>query len=244
MPLVLTFFVGIIAGIMSGIVGAGAGLLTAPFFIFIGLPPQVAVATTKFGAVGLDLGALVRLRRSKEIVWQHVAPLLIISVVAAFAGSKLLLEIDEHLIERLVGFIILAHIPLILLKKDAGVEQKNVSRARKIVGFVLYFIILSLQAAFGAGLGTLLLFVMIFCFGFTFIESNATKRIPGFVTASIALLIYMFNNVVHYTFGIAMLLGMTFGGYLGTHLAIKKGNVWVKAILIAVLIAFGVKLLF
>jgi hypothetical protein len=42
----------------------------------------------------------------------------------------------------------------------------------------------------------------------------------------------------------ALLAGSVIGGYLGSHIAIKKGNVWIKRSFEAVTILIGLKLLF
>lgn len=38
------------------------------------------------------------------------------------------------------------------------------------------------------------------------------------------VLIYMFNGVVYYGNGLAMLAGMLLGGYIGTHIAVRRGK--------------------
>ena len=63
----LTFVVGLVSSFLSGMAGGGAGLISAPFFILIGFPAVFAVATGKFGAVGVTLGGLVRFRNTPYI---------------------------------------------------------------------------------------------------------------------------------------------------------------------------------
>lgn len=41
----------------------------------------------------------------------------------------------------------------------------------------------------------------------------------------------MFYGIVAYGNGFALILGSLVGGYLGAHIAIKKGNVFVKVVL-------------
>ena len=240
--LLLTFIVGVFASILSGIAGGGGGLISAPFFILIGLPPQVAVATTKFGALGLTLGSLAKLHKTEHIRKEYVVSLSILSVIAALIGSQLLLASHDALIEKLVGTMVLATIPFLFLK-NMGVVRTQPSRLRQIIGYVLYFAILVLQAAFGAGVGMTLMIVMMGLMGFTALEANATRRVPGFVLAAVALAVYILSGVVYYGHGIAMLGGMLVGGYIGTHIAIKQGNVFVKAIFAIVIGVLGVILI-
>lgn len=240
--LLWTFIVGVLASILSGLAGGGAGLISAPFFILIGLPPQTAVATTKFGALGLTLGSLAKFRKTEYVRKEYVIYLSILSMAAALVGSRLLLVSSNELVEKIVGGMMLVVLPFIFMK-DIGLTRSQPSYWKEIAGYSLYFVILVLQAAFGAGVGMTLMIVMMGLLGFTALEANATRRIPGFILAATALLVYIFNDVVYYGHGLAMLGGMLVGGYIGTHIAVKKGNAFVKAVFAIVVGALGIKLL-
>lgn len=237
-----TFIVGVLASTLSGLAGGGGGLISAPFFILIGLPPQVAVATTKFGALGLTLGSLAKFRKTEYVRKEHLIYLSILSIAAALIGSQILLTTNDELVEKLVGVMMLVAIPFLFLK-DVGIVRTQPPWLRQTIGYVLYFAILVLQAAFGAGVGMTLMIVMMGLMGFTALEANATRRVPGFLLAAVALGVYMLSDVVYYSHGLAMMGGMVVGGYVGTHIAIKKGNQFVKVVFAVVVGALGIKLL-
>ena len=65
------FFVGVAAGALGAMVGGGS-LLSIPFLIFLGLPPQVAIATDWFAGLGAALTAFFRLWLARKIVWRYV----------------------------------------------------------------------------------------------------------------------------------------------------------------------------
>jgi uncharacterized membrane protein YfcA len=49
--LTAVFLVGVAASVIGTMVGGGS-LLSIPLLIFLGLPPQVAIATDRFAALG------------------------------------------------------------------------------------------------------------------------------------------------------------------------------------------------
>ena len=222
--------------------GGGGGLISAPFLILIGLPPQVAVATTKFGSLGLTLGSIAKFRKTEYVRKDYVLYLSALSIIAAFIGSNILLISSNALVEKLVGVMMLVALPFIFIK-DTGLVHSKPNGFQEIVGYILYFAILVLQSAFGAGVGMMLMIVMMNLMGFTALESNATRRIPGFLLAITSLLVYMLSGVVYYSYGIAMLAGMVLGGYIGTHIAVKKGDRFVKIVFAIVVAVLGVKFL-
>ncbi|MEA2003921.1 MAG: sulfite exporter TauE/SafE family protein [archaeon] len=97
---------------------------------------------------------------------------------------------------------------------------------------------------FGGGAGTLMFYILMYFFGFTIIQANATSIIPWFVMSITSLIIFIINGIVVYQVGISLFAGMLAGGYLGAHIAIRKGDRWVRIIFLAVVLASAVKILF
>jgi uncharacterized membrane protein YfcA len=58
------------------------------------------------------------------------------------------------------------------------------------------------------------------------------------------VIIFAFSGLIAYGAGIALLLGMVIGGYLGAHIAIKKGDLFVKLAFSVIVAISGLKLLF
>ena len=81
-------------------------------------------------------------------------------------------------------------------------------------------------------------------FGYTIIEANATNNIPWILLAISSFIIFAINGIVDYKIGTILLLGMITGGYIGAHVAIKKGDKWVKTLFAVLVIISGIKLLF
>lgn len=240
--LIAVFLIGVVASFIGSMVGSG-GLLSIPFLIFVGLPPQVAIATNKMGAVGLSAGAIPTFWKEKKILWKYVPIFALISIAGAYIGAHILLSLHEETLNIIVGIIILLMVPLILVKKEIGVKRKGASTTKKTIGYALYFLIMVFGGFFGGGAGTLIFFTLMIFFGFTIIEANATDIIPWFLLSLSGLIIFAINGIVDYGLGFALFLGMLAGGYLGAHAAIKKGDQWVKVIFIVVVIISGLKLL-
>ncbi len=239
----LTFAISFVASIISGIAGGGAGFITSPLFILMGLPPQVAIATAKFGGLGITLGGFFTFRKTKFIKWKYVLYLSLLSGTAGIIGSFWLLSLDEKVIEKSIGVLMLLSLPVLLLKKDSGIVETVTSKSSTIVGGILFFCIAILQSSFGSGIGTLIPVVMTNLFGFTSLEANATRKIPGIVLALISLVIFMAYSVVNYKLGVCILTGTYLGSTVGTKIAVKKGDVFVKRFLIVIIVILSVKLL-
>lgn len=243
LKLVAVFSVGVVGSIVGAIAGSG-GLINIPFLIFLGLPPQVAIATHKFGSAGMKIGAAIKFRTTPHINWSYFWPFAVLSFIAAFLGAQLLIAIDKELLSRIIAFIILAILPFLFVKKEMGVVHQETSRLKHVFGYILYFFSQVYGAFFGGGAATISFYVLMTFFGFTIVEASASTTLPSLVMTLVALLVFAFNGMLDYEYGIATFLGMLVGGWLGAHIAVKKGNAWVKVFFILIVVLSALKLLF
>lgn len=57
--ILLVLFTGLAAGFFDSIIGAG-GLISVPSLIFLGMPPKIAIATDRLGAIGGSVTSLIK----------------------------------------------------------------------------------------------------------------------------------------------------------------------------------------
>ncbi len=240
---VLVVLVGIVAGFLGAVIGGG-GLISIAMLIFLGLPPQSAIATNKLGSIGYSISAIYQFRKKRKIVWKYVLPFSLLSIAGAIVGAYGLLMVDVDLLKKLVGIFLICLLPFIFLKNGLGEKRTTITRKKGMVGFILYFLVMVYGGFFGGGAGLLLIYLLIFCFGLEILEANGTDLIPWLLQSIISLAIFAMNGLVNFYVGIFLFIGMMVGSYLGSHVAIKKGNRWVKIIFTIVVIVSSLKLLF
>lgn len=238
-----TFLVGLLSSFVGTIAGGGAALISVPFLTFLGLPPNVAIATNRFGTLGMSTAGSYRFYKGKKIIFKHILVLSILSVVGGLIGVNILLNVNEALLSKIVGICILFMLPVIFLNQEFGSKQKLVSLSSKIVAYISYFLVAIYDGFFGGGAGLISVFLLVSLLGLTYLEANATNGVPWFFNVIISTVIFVISGLINYTLGIFLLLGMLIGGYLGAHLAIKKGNKFVRLAFCVVIILSAFKLI-
>jgi uncharacterized membrane protein YfcA len=239
--LVGTFLIGIIAGFMSA-VGGGGSLISVPFLLFLGIPPQVTLATNKFAGVGACYTGLTKYIKEKKVVWKYTIFLAIMGSLASLIGTRILVKIDTASLNNLIGVLLIILVPTLFIKKDLGLKHIQISKERRLAGYFVYFL-LSIIASFFGGVGLLMVPTVVFFFGLPFIEANATDYFSFAVMSTVAVIIYFSNHLINLEIGVVLFAGMAIGGYLGAHTAIKKGNEWVKVFYAIVIIVSAIKIL-
>ena len=107
--ILLLLLIGFLAGLLSGMVGIGGGILLVPALVyFFGFSQHKAQGTTLFLFV-LPVGILGAMNYYKSGNIDLKTALIICStfVFGSFFGSKITLGLDQATVKKIFGFIIL-----------------------------------------------------------------------------------------------------------------------------------------
>jgi uncharacterized membrane protein YfcA len=241
--LFIVFIVGLIASFIGTIAGGG-GLITIPALIFLGLPAQAAIATSRVGSIGQILSGVYRYHHNDSIDYSIALPATVLSLIGAFIGANTLLLIPEDTLERLIGLLILAVLAFVVINRNVGVEKSAEPGARsRLFGHASFLFLGFWGGFFGGGTGIFASYVLILFFGQTFIEAAGTRKIPGIAMIGISLAVFLYAGLVDWAIGAVLLVSMLIGSYIGASYAIKKGNRWARMLFIIIVLVSGVKLL-
>lgn len=241
--LLVVFFIGIATGFFDATIGAG-GLISVPALVFLGFPPQMAIATDRFGTIGQSSIAAFKFWQAKKIVWKYVLPFSVLSLVGSLVGANILLKVSPAALQKVVGVLLLVLLPLMLLKSNIGTHRNEADKPKRSIGLIIYFLIMVFGGFFGQGTGPLIFYILTYFLGLTMIEVLATGTIPWLVLSLSSVAIFAFKGIINYKSGIILFIGMALGGYVGAHVAIKKGDSWLKRLFALFVLVSSIKLLF
>ena len=106
---IILIVIGVLAGILSGLVGVGGGILMIPLLIiFLGLTQHEAQGTALFAMLP-PIGILAAMNYYKEgfVKWEYAAVIALTFVVGGYFGSKLSISLPEQTVRRVFGVIML-----------------------------------------------------------------------------------------------------------------------------------------
>ena len=116
--------IGLFAGIASGFVGVGGGLILVPaMMVFLGLGQHAAQGTSvamMLPPVGIL--AVMQYHKAGEVHWAFAAVLCITFVVGAWGGSKLSLRLSEGWVKLVFGLVMLYASVRMLFKAWAQIQ--------------------------------------------------------------------------------------------------------------------------
>jgi uncharacterized membrane protein YfcA len=80
--------------------------------------------------------------------------------------------------------------------------------------------------------------------GLDLVRINAVKVFVILIFTVVALGVFVAHGQVDWPLGLALASGNAAGGWLGTHMAVKKGHDWIKRVVSITVVLFAIKLLF
>lgn len=243
---VLLFVASFVANWFSALSGGGAGLIQFPMLIFLGLPFGVALATHKVASVALGLGATVRYLRGNHLERRFSLIILGAGLPGVVLGAGTILQVSPRIAIFLLGVLTLGLGLYSVFKPRLGLEHTPRNRTGRglLAGLAGLFVVGFLNGSITSGTGLFLTIWLIHHFGLDYKRAVAyTLVLCGLVWNGAGALVLGYVGTIAWGWMPALLAGSLLGGYLGSHLAIKKGNLWIKRAFEIVTILIGVKLI-
>lgn len=243
--LVLVVVVGIISGFINTIAGSGS-LLTLPVLIFMGLPVNVANGTNRVAILLQSIAGVSGFKQKKVFDWKDGLWLLIPSVFGALLGAMMAVNLDEKLMNSIIGGLLVVMFFIILFKPEKWVKERagDIKAKPTLINFVIFFAIGFYGGFIQAGVGFFLLAGLVLGAGFDLLKANAIKVFIVLAYTFVALIVFIYNNQVDYFLGLVLGAGSMLGAWLATHYAVKWGTSFIRWFLLVTVFAFAVKLLF
>ncbi len=241
----ILFSISLVANMFSAFAGGGAGLLQLPVLIFLGLPFGIALATHKIASVALGVGATIRHLREGGLRRRFVLFILATGLPGVVLGASLILQVPGRYAEVALGLLTLGLGIYSVAKGEMGLsEQPRNRQGRGLwLGGLGLFGIGILNGSLTSGTGLFVTLWLVRWFGADYRQAVAyTLVLVGvFWNGSGAIALSILGEV-QWNWLPALLAGSLLGGFAGAHLAILKGNRWIKRAFEVVTLLVGVKL--
>lgn len=221
-------------------------MIQFPMLIFLGLPFGVALATHKVASVALGLGATLRHLKAHHLERRFSLIILAAGLPGVILGASIILFVPERLATLLLGALTLGLGLYSVFKPDLGLlhAPKNRDGRAFWVGVAGLFFVGFLNGSITSGTGLFLTMWLIHHFGLDYKRAVAyTLVLCGLVWNGTGALILGMLGTVAWTWMPALLAGSILGGYVGSHVAINKGNLWIKRAFESITILIGLKLI-
>ena len=227
------------AGLVDAIAGGG-GLLTVPALLAAGLPPQIALATNKgqacFGAVSSFVSFW-----TKDGIDRKRAPYgFVCGFIGSLVGAQVLLLVRPEPLKPIVLVLLVVAAAFVAWPRK---PSKGEPHAWAMIAlFPITFALGFYDGFFGPGTGSMLIVVFVLLFGDTMTRASGNAKVVNLASNLAAILLFSLRGVVLWKIALPMALANATGAFVGARLAVKKGDGFVRAVVLVVVAALVLKI--
>jgi uncharacterized membrane protein YfcA len=231
-PLLLA--AGMAAGFVNTLAGGGSHL-TLPLLILLGFDPNTANGTNRIAVLTQNLGAVAGFARHGRSPGRQLLELLPVSIAGAYVGARVAVDVPPAVLKAIVVTVILLTLPVLKLSPRQG--QGQAARAAAPPGRALLhtvFFGIAFYAGFlQAGVGFLILAAAVPFLGLDLVSASVLKVALILVHTLVALPVFLAHGQVNLPAGLLLGLGSLIGAWIGARAAIRRGQRFVRAVIVA-----------
>jgi len=237
---IILFFVGIIAGFLNVTAGGGS-TLTLPTLIFLGLESSVANGTNRVAILVQNISAVYSFKKEKYQDLKASFILSLFTLPGAIAGALLAVKLDDEFFQKILGIIMIGVILSMFIPQkqtnSKGNSKLSFSIAVSMFGIGFY------GGFIQVGVGFLIMASLKYLMRLNLVLVNMHKVFIVLIYTIPALIIFIVTDNVNWFLGLSLAAGNALGGWWGAKMSVKKGEGFIKGVLIIAILIMALKLL-
>lgn len=241
---ILLILGGLIAGFINTLAGSGS-LITLPILMFAGLPATVANGTNRIAILLQNVVGVTSFKKKDLLDIKGVLYLGIPVTIGSIIGANIAVNINEEVMRSVIGVIMILMLAVIIIKPKQWLVGKleSIGSNVKIWQMALFFFVGIYGGFIQAGVGIFLLSSLVLGIGYNVVRANAVKVGIILFFTIFALGVFIYNEQVNFVMGLILAVGNMLGAFLGAKVAVDKGVVWIRRLLIVIVIISAANLL-
>jgi len=235
----------IVAGLMVGFINTLAGggsIISLSVLMMLGLPAPLANGTNRIAIAIQTLTATSSFKQQKVLPIRKAIYMSIPAVIGSLIGSWIAVDINEEVFEKAIGVVMLIMLVFILYKPQKYIYGRAEIMEKPLNWkiYIIFFFIGIYGGFIHMGIGYFLLMSIVLGAGFDLVKANAIKVFVVLVYTPFTLIVFLWNGLIDWKYGLIMAIGSVVGALIASRLAVNKGVVFVKwVIVIVILITSG-----
>jgi uncharacterized membrane protein YfcA len=247
--LALLALAAFVAGVVDAVAGGG-GLVTMPALLATGLPPHLAIGTNKGQSVFGAGASLLRYARARMVDPGRARVAFPAGFAGSLGGAALVLLVSPAVLRPVVLALLVAVAAFMAFQPRLGAPPAPgarralpVSAARAPLAAALIALVIgAYDGFFGPGTGTFLIVAFVLVLGDGLTRASGEAKVVNFASNLAALALFATRGVILWKVALPMAAAQFAGSALGAHLAVRRGDAFVRRVVLLVVLALSVKL--
>ena len=239
---ILLFIIGSAAGFLNVLAGGGSSL-TLPALIFLGLDASVANGTNRIAILIQSISAVHSFKKENYIDSRLSLKLAVLTLPGAIIGAVAAVKISNHTFETILGFVMIGVIISLLIPMPKQKVAIGNTKLKTLPMYLSMFVIGFYGAFIQVGVGFLLMAALHYLMKLDLIRVNMHKVFIVLIFTIPALIIFILTDNINWPMAVSLSAGNAFGAWWSAKISVKKGEKFIKMILIIAVLIMALKLL-
>jgi uncharacterized membrane protein YfcA len=241
MHFIIVFSVAFLASLLSSMSGAGSAMLMTPVWLLLGYPLPVAIASNQLNGAAWTLIAARNYLKNVTVDWALIRIMILWGLAGAYVGTTIVRSADEHILQRVIGLIIIALVAVVAFNPGLGRTESEPLLSRRLTG-VLAFPLGVYESFFGSGNGLFTSILLSKTRGVPLLTALGYYFLVSFFWNCFAVSIYSAAGFANSNLMVPSTAGSVLGAYIGSRIGRRKGYGLVRILFLILGGVLGVKL--
>ena len=213
-----------------------------PALMFAGVPPINALATNKLQSMFGTATACLNYARKGLVDWRSNWLSVVLIFVAAGAGVIVVQSVDSRALALVIPLLLMAVALYVLVSprmSDEDAHQRVSAWAYSPVGAAIGFY----DGFFGPGTGSFFTTTLVALRGQGLTRATALTKMFNLTSNIAAVLLFAIGDQMFWLLGLCMAAGAMFGGWIGSHTAMRFGASVIRPLLVILSLGLTARLL-
>lgn len=240
--ILLLFGVGSVAGFINVMAGGGS-TLTLPVLIFLGLDGALANGTNRVAIFVQNLTAIKSFKDSNYSNFKQSAKLGLLTLPGGIIGAWVAVGLSDEMFKIILGVIMIGIVISMIIPRK---KMKYEDDPNKKITWPVYLSMVGIGFYGGfiqVGVGIILMSALHYLMKLNLVYVNMHKVFIVFIYTIPALGIFIYTGNINWYLGLSLAAGNAFGGWWAAKLSIKKGEGFIKIVMMVAVVIMSLKLL-
>lgn len=237
--------VGCVAGVINVLAGGGSLLIMPAMRLALGFDGPEVNGTSRVGVLIQNLVAIAAFRKKGFSDFRLSLSLAVCAVPGSIAGAIVATDLRGPAFDLVLACIMIGVLALMAFKgkgKSKIESQPDGKPQRLLLGHLLMVAVGFYGGFIQAGVGFILMPILNRVMGLDLVRVNMHKVFIISVYMVPALIVFALNGQVLWLYGFALAVGTAAGGWIGSHLAVDKGESVIRWVFNVALVGLAIKL--
>ncbi len=236
---IILFIVALFAAGIDAIAGGG-GLLVVPTMLILGMNPLVTLGTNKLQSCFGTATSSYNYFKNGLLKENNIKLLAIISFVGSLIGTYLVSQLSNEILNNLIPILLIGAAIFLIINKG---NKFNISKSVVLAFLPLVFLIGFYDGFFGPGTGTFFVMTFLIIKNRSIMQATAATKVLNLSSNFASFLVFQYKGFVIWELALIMAIAQVTGAYIGSKLAIKNGEKFVRPVIVFISIVLSLRIL-